>query len=165
MDGRDNSPAKVKQALQIYEEMGPGRSMKKLIEETGLSYATLYKWSAKYNWKAKVKRYDDAEFKRVSLENEKKQRENYALAIDVAREGIIKFRNNMKYGSAHITTAKEYKMLADSLQQISESLRELDLARAKLDEKIKKDETNNNDGITFNLNIKQGDKNEDSKPE
>ncbi len=54
--------AKAAQALSDYLEMGPSRSLRKLVERYGksLSYVVqLERWSSQFDWVARAKQYDE----------------------------------------------------------------------------------------------------------
>lgn len=96
------------QAFQIYYNMGPDRSYRKLGEKVGKHYNTIMKWAKKFKWKQRIDEIDNAVSKDVV--------ESTARATILAKEQskmlhqMLKdrFYDEVAQGDVKIRSIREY---------------------------------------------------------
>ncbi len=112
---QEGESAKAYDAFTLYRDMGPGRSISKIVQKHTKNRATCGKWSVKYNWVQRVAAYDEEQdrIRRLVAKEE---------LIKATREHLRNARNMRKVAMEIITTKDADKI------SFGDAVRALELA-------------------------------------
>jgi hypothetical protein len=112
----DNESNRALEARRIYVEMGPGRSTAKVGQQLGKSKDLMDRWSARYDWAATARAWDDQQAAMASMRATAEYQEHLKAQRDDA----------MNYGKALCAVA------AQMLTQLQKSHKDIDYTPAAL---------------------------------
>ncbi len=99
---------KHRNAFETYLLMGPGRSLRKLMAETNISFTSLEQWSRSFNWDARVVERERQAMAKISKQNDEtllkelkiKHVSMYQEVQKKAIDGLTRKKDRLKFRDA-----------------------------------------------------------------
>ena len=120
-----NESEKAFEAFKIYRDMGQKRTVSAVVEKLGKSRSLIDRWKEQWNWKERVRAYDnelEKQAKEKAIKDYKAMTEQHIkIAVKLQKKALKAF-DNLKIEEMSPKDIKEFIKMATDLERLSRTI-------------------------------------------